>query len=170
MKNHQIVISHWLEKIGSERRISLQLEEDGHCVIPSEDGFGCVVEVPENLATPAVFLYCPLVLLPDNSQAQLTLISAALTMNLFGLLTGGCHLALDSRSNHLVLSFSAVIETMDESYFQGVLNDMEELASNLRQRLKEIVTPSSLASESFINRHRHDRLMSSAMTTSDVSV
>jgi hypothetical protein len=165
MKNHRFVISQWLESIGRERGTSLQLEEDGHCVVPGSDGFGCIVEVPDNLDTPSVFLYCPLVQLPDNTHAQLSLISAALTMNLFGLLTGGCHLALDSRSNHLVLSFSSTIETIDDDVFQHILYEMEELSSNLRQRLEDIATPSSFASESFINRCRQDRLMTSSVTT-----
>ncbi len=135
MKSHQKIVSQWLEQLGQELGCGLLLEEDGHCIIPIADNSGCVIEVPANAEVPCVFIYLPLVNLPENSDAQLTLARAALQLNLFGLLTGGCQIALDERSDYLVLSFSAMINAIDYLEFKHILNDMFEIAPDLRQRL-----------------------------------
>jgi hypothetical protein len=156
MKNHQLVVSQWLEQLGKERDISLLLEQDGHCIISCEDGLNCVVEVPEHLGVPAVFIYLPLIFLPNNSSEQLFLTAAALEMNLFGLLTGGCQIALDTRSNYIVLSYSTKIDTINGEVFRHILNSMLEMAPRLRERLQDINTTSSLNS---MNQGRQDRFM-----------
>lgn len=168
MKNYQAVISQWLEKIGEDRGIPLKLGANGHCIVPMSEDFGCVVEVTENQDLSAVFLYCPLAQLPNNADAQLALTSAALAMNLFGLLTGGCHVGLDNRSNHLVLSFSAPIEAINSSTFEQILTEMEEISSDLRQRLQGIVTPPSFVAEPYINWHHHNRMVTPSATTDNV--
>jgi len=152
MKNHQIIVSQWLEQFKKERDISLLLEE-GYWLINGIDELNCIVEVPEDLTVPTVFIYLPLVPLSPASDSQLSLITNELEINLFGLLTGGCQIALDDRFNSIVLSFSAVIDTMNGDTFQHILNNMLKIAPRLRQRLRNTVAPSSLASKAHITRH-----------------
>lgn len=155
MKDHQIVVSQWLEKIGRERDVTLLLDDDGHCIIPCTNGLNCVVEVPADLEVPAVFIYLPLVHLTGNPAAQLTQTSAALEMNLFGLLTGGCQIALDTRSSYLVLSFSAMIDAINDKVFQHILSDMLERAPDLRDRLQKLTNRASVSSELLLSSQVH---------------
>lgn len=146
MNKDQIIVSKWLEKIGKERDIHLSLEEDGHCIIPCADNLHCIVEVPDAEGASMLFIYFPLVMLPKRSDAQLLLLKKALEKNLFGLLTGGCHIAFDARSNYIVLSFSFLIEALDEAMFKNILGDMLKIAPNLRQHLQITCTENSISS------------------------
>lgn len=153
MKNHRIIVSQWLEQFGKERDISLLLEE-GYWLINGTEKLSCLVEVPEHLNNVStVFIYLPLVPLSPASKSQLSLLTAELEMNLFGLLTGGCQIALNDRFNSIVLSFSAVIDTMTGDTFQHILNNMLKIAPRLRQRLRDTAAASSLASKAHITRH-----------------
>lgn len=154
MKNHQHLISQWLEQIGKKHNITLRLEANGHCVVPCIDGMHGVIEVPADLEVPAVFIYLPLVQLSDD-PGQWLLIRAALEMNLFGLLTGGSQIALDTRSNTVVLSYSVIIDAIDCVFFQRVLSEMLEIAPHLRQRLQDVAIPSWVKSDQpLVNQRR----------------
>ena len=150
MKNHQQIVSEWLKQIGNTKNLLLQLDEDGHCVVSAENGMHGVIEVPAVMDVPAVFIYLPLISLSDNPATQSALTRAALEMNLFGLLTGGCQIALDNRSNYVVLSYSVMIDAIDGALFQRVLIDMLEAAPRLQQRLQNIVTPTTLSTDQLI--------------------
>lgn len=132
MNHHQHIVSVWLEQIGRERGIPLGLGEDGHCVILCEEDWSCVVEVPASSDVPAVFMYLPLFLLPEDQPDQNKIMRAALEMNTFGLRTGGSQIALDSLSGYLILSFSVLVDSIDEKEFTYVLNDFLESGSQLR--------------------------------------
>ncbi|MET3105719.1 hypothetical protein AAKU67_000308 [Oxalobacteraceae bacterium GrIS 2.11] len=136
MKNHQATVSHWLSQLGQELNLPLSLGSDGHCIIPCQNELNCIVEVPANTQHQAVYIYLPLVVLPEQSESRYELLTKALQTNLFGLLTGGCHIALDERSNCIVLSFCSLIDGLDEIVFKHLLNDMLELAPALRTHLQ----------------------------------
>lgn len=145
MKSNFDSVSEWLAQLGKERDFTFFLEDDGHCIIPCADNLNCIVEVPDEDDVSAVFIYIPLIQLPEQPKVQLSMLHKALTMNQFGLLTGGCHVGLDTRSNFIVLSFSSIIEALDETLFKYILSDMLKIAPNLRQRLQAIATPESIA-------------------------
>jgi len=155
MKDHQVIVAQWLEQISLHLGIPVCLEEDGHCIIPCVDNLNCIIEVPSTLEVSAVFIYLPLVLLPQQPDARLMISSKALRMNLFGLLTGGCHIALDTRSGHIVLSFSALIEALTETSFKHVLDDMLRLAPSLRTQLQDQADCTSLDTEIALQKNRH---------------
>jgi|GEM_PF-2834537 len=159
MKEHQVIIAQWLEQIAEDIGTALHLEEDGHCIIPCVDNLNCVIEVPAKCDVAAVFIYLPLTLLPDQSEARLLAFSKALRLNLFGLLTGGCHIALDTRSNHIVLSFSSLIEALTATSFKHILNDMLELAPSLRMQLQSVTDCSSLDTEIALQKNLHRQLI-----------
>jgi hypothetical protein len=56
MKNHQQIVSEWLKQIGNKHNIVLQLDEEGHCIVPCANGMHGVIEVPATLDVPAVFI------------------------------------------------------------------------------------------------------------------
>lgn len=143
MKNYQRTVSAWLEEPGKERNLPLVLEQDGHCTIPCAVDLNCIIEVPGDMEPGAVFIYLPLMQLPEQTTAQITLINKAMQMNLFGLLTGGAHLGLDTRTNCIVLSFSSPVDALDATLFKHVLNDMLEIAPNLQRQLQAVTNPES---------------------------
>lgn len=157
-------MSGWLEQIGKERNFPLSLEEDGHCIIPCEDNLNCIIEVPDTGDIGAIFIYLPLVSVPEQSTLQLATINKAMQINLFGLLTGGCHLGIDTRTNFIVLSFSSTIEALDETIFKLILSDMLLIAPNLRQRLQAVANPEltvgqmPLSNEAFFKQAHFNRL------------
>ncbi|MCL9783813.1 CesT family type III secretion system chaperone [Vibrio sp. S4M6] len=138
MKAFQLVISNWLDSVGHHFGVPMTLEEDGHCVIPCKDNMCCIVDVPAETEVPSVFIYFPLLKLPSEHNLLQTVLSQALELNLFGLLSGGCHIALDARSQYIVLSFASRIEALDESKFHYVMNDMIRTSYSLRDRLNDI--------------------------------
>lgn len=136
MNAHQILVAGWLKCIATQNSTSLELAQDGHCVIPFSQGLQCIVEVPQTSDLAAIFIYVPLMPLPEDPAAQLDLLRQTLQINLFGILTGGCHLGFDRRTNNIVLSFSAAIDSLDEALLGGAISDIQRVAPDLRQRLE----------------------------------
>lgn len=151
MNNHQQIVSNWLENIGQERGVSLRLGEDGHCVIPCKEDWSCVIEVPASPEVPAVFIYLPIIQLPEDPVSQNSYLRTALEMNSFGLLTGGSHIALDDYSNYVILSFSALVGAIDENDFKHVFNDLLELAVPFRERFQNLAQGTSAKSQKIMN-------------------
>ena len=99
----------------------------------------CLVEVPDNDELQACYLYIPLLRLPEDTNGQLTLTRAALELNMFGLVTGGSQISLDSRSNHLVLTFSSLIEMLDSALFMQTLGEFLDLGVTLLGQLQSVL-------------------------------
>jgi hypothetical protein len=164
MNHHQDIVSSWLENVGRERGISLGLGNDGHCVIVSQEGWSCVIEVPASPEVPAIFIYLPIAKLPDDPGLQIKWLRFALEMNSFGLLTGGSHIALDGESNYLIMSFSALVDAIDENDFKHVLNDLLELAIPFRERFHNLELGSSAKSQKVMTeKKRLENLMRTSL-------
>ncbi|MGN5229544.1 CesT family type III secretion system chaperone, partial [Aeromonas dhakensis] len=135
MKAYQQTVSEWLSLAGEQQGVALSLGSDGHCRVPFGQDGECLVEVPDNdeLQT---YLYIPLLRLPEDTNGQLTLTRAALELNMFGLVTGGSQISLDSRSNHLVLTFSSLIEMLDSALFMQTLGEFLDLGVTLLGQLQ----------------------------------
>ncbi len=138
MNENQETVSRWLNAVGSELGQDLGLSEDGHCTIFFSQDSHCIVEVPGEKDVSVVFVYIPMLRLPDNPAAQNSLLRAALEINLFGIGTGGGHVSLDSRSESIVLSFSADLKMMDEDLFKQVLGDLLDVGTEIISRLRDV--------------------------------
>jgi len=173
MKNYQTAVATWLEQLGKEKNGTLLLDDSGHCVIPVNGDLLCIVEVPDNDEAAAVFIYLPLLELPQQSAAQFELISKALELNLFGILTAGCHVALDPRSKHIVISFSSPVQMLDAAIFRQVIDTMIALAPTLLDLLQGSRQRSSAAdslsgtSAAFISQQHLKRFQLSTQARPD---
>ncbi len=138
MKAYQQTVSEWLRLVGERQGVALSLGSDGHCTVPFGQGGECIIEVPDNDDVQAFYIYIPLLRLPADEPSQLMLTRAALELNMFGLTTGGSQISLDSRTNYLVLSFSALIEMFDETAFMQTLGEFLDLGINLQAQFQVI--------------------------------
>ncbi|USP11137.1 CesT family type III secretion system chaperone [Aeromonas dhakensis] len=139
MKAYQQTVSEWLSLAGEQQGVALRLGSDGHCRVPFGQDGECLVEVPDNDELQACYLYIPLLRLPEDTNGQLTLTRAALELNMFGLVTGGSQISLDSRSNHLVLTFSSLIEMLDSALFMQTLGEFLDLGVTLLGQLQSVL-------------------------------
>lgn len=139
MKAYQQTVSEWLSLAGEQQGVALSLGSDGHCRMPFGQDGECLVEVPDNDELQACYLYIPLLRLPEDTNGQLTLTRAALELNMFGLVTGGSQISLDSRSNHLVLTFSSLIEMLDSALFMQTLGEFLDLGVTLLGQLQSVL-------------------------------
>ncbi|WP_242441237.1 CesT family type III secretion system chaperone [Aeromonas dhakensis] len=139
MKAYQQTVSEWLSLAGEQQGVALSLGSDGHCRVPFGQDGECLVEVPDNDELQACYLYIPLLRLPEDTDGQLTLTRAALELNMFGLVTGGSQISLDSRSNHLVLTFSSLIEMLDRALFMQTLGEFLDLGVTLLGQLQSVL-------------------------------
>jgi len=134
----QKMVSKWLESIGQSKGLPLALGEDGHCTIHYGDGNECLIEVPKKDEIAPVFIYSPMLELPEQESAQLAILKATLEMNMFGLRTGSCQLSFDQRTNQVVLTFACDLETLDEEAFSQILGDFLDIASELHIKFREL--------------------------------
>ena len=139
MKAYQQTVSEWLSLAGEQQGVALSLGSDGHCRVPFGQDGECLVEVPDNDELQACYLYIPWLRLPEDTNGQLTLTRAALELNMFGLVTGGSQISLDSRSNHLVLTFSSLIEMLDSALFMQTLGEFLDLGVTLLGQLQSVL-------------------------------
>ncbi|MCF5850579.1 CesT family type III secretion system chaperone [Aeromonas veronii] len=138
VKPYQQIVSEWLLLAGEQQGVALSLGSDGHCRVPFGLDSECLVEVPDNDELQACYLYIPLLSLPDDAVSQLQLTRSALELNMFGLTTGGSQISLDSRSNHLVLTFSSLIEMLDKTLFMQTLGEFLDLGVTLQTQLQAL--------------------------------
>uniref|UniRef100_UPI0036DF77CA CesT family type III secretion system chaperone n=1 Tax=Photorhabdus sp. RM322S TaxID=3342825 RepID=UPI0036DF77CA len=146
MKAYQQTVSEWLRLVGERQGVALSLGSDGHCTAPFGQGGECIIEVPDNDDVQAFYIYIPLLRLPADEPSQLMLTRAALELNMFGLTTGGSQISLDSRTNYLVLSFSALIEMFDETAFMQTLGEFLDLGISLQAQFQVINSQQNEAS------------------------
>ncbi|NHB88355.1 Tir chaperone family protein [Photorhabdus tasmaniensis] len=146
VKTYQQTVSEWLRLVGERQGVALSLGSDGHCTVPFGQDGECIIEVPDNNDVQAFYFYIPLLRLPADEPSQLMLTRAALELNMFGLTTGGSQISLDSRTNYLVLSFSALIEMFDETTFMQTLGEFLDLGISLQSQFQVINTQQNGAS------------------------
>ena len=141
MTRNQKTVSHWLALIGAEGRHELALGEDGHCTIFFAEGLECLVEMPADPESHAVFVYCPIAPLPGDLEEQNALLRQILEWNMFGIATAGAHLSLDPRSETIVLGFAADIDMLDAEIFKQALGDFLDTAAAIHSKWSESSAP-----------------------------
>jgi hypothetical protein len=141
MTKNQKTVSEWLTIAGAEAGHKLALGEDGHCTIFFGEGLECLVEVPADPESNAVFVYCPLAPLPGDLEEQNALLRQILEWNMFGIATAGSHLSLDSRSQTIVLGFAADLDMLDAGLFKQALGDFLDTAAAIHSKWGESSSP-----------------------------
>jgi hypothetical protein len=144
MTPNQKIVSEWLAAVGAETGHELALGEDGHCTIFFADGLQCLVEVPENSETNAVFVYSPLAPLPVDPLEQNALLRQILEWNMFGIATAGSHLSLDPRSESVMLGFAADIDMLDAGLFKEALGDFLDTAAAIHAKWTSRARPGTI--------------------------
>lgn len=136
-------LNQWLRALGQSLNTELSLDADGSTCIACENDVQVFVEMPDD--SPLVCLYSPMIRLPDDLQAQNTLLKYALELNLFSLETGAACLALDKRTQTLALTFAVAFESLDAESFAEALGDFIELATDISRRLTELDLRTSMS-------------------------
>ena len=133
MHENQKIVSEWLSQAGKSVGHALSLGEDGHCTIAFANEMQCMVEVADD--SDVVFMYVPLLHLPEDTDQQVHLLKFALELNLFGLQTGGAVVSYDQRTDHLILTFSARIDLLDAQILGRALGDIMDVAVLLNDKM-----------------------------------
>jgi hypothetical protein len=133
----QTMVSRWLRVAGQQAGLDLSLGEDGHCRLQLEDGSQCIVEAPQD--SELVFIYLPVAKLPDDPSLAARAMRSALSLNMFGLATGGSAYSYDDRTDHIVLTFSARLDMLDETLFAKVLGDFLDVAIAAKARMQVLL-------------------------------
>lgn len=119
MQESQATVSRWLEAASAHTGVTPSLSEDGHCHLLLDGDEQCIVEVPPG--SDSVFLYIAICRLPEQPDSAVQAMKLAMALNTFGIETGGSAFSYDPRSDHIVLTFSRSLDSMDESGFGEVL-------------------------------------------------
>jgi hypothetical protein len=90
----------------------------------------CILEVPDG--SDRFFIYAPLMEVPSNSDG---LLYYALSLNLFQIETVGTTLAIDRSANFFVLSYHALISSIDSEKFQKLLGAFIHTAQAISKKL-----------------------------------
>jgi hypothetical protein len=133
MNTNQSTVSQWLTQAGKSVGHALALGEDGHCTLAFGDGLQCMVELADD--SDLVFMYVPLLRLPDDMAQQVLLLKFALELNLFGLQTAAALIAYDARTDHILLTFSARLDLLDADLFGSALGDVLDVALLLHEKI-----------------------------------
>ena len=137
METSKSRVSQWLQAAGNHTGLELSLGEDGHCRLLLDEDEQCVVEVPPD--SELVFLYIAVARLPDDPPEACRALQVALELNAFGIETGGSSFSYDPRSEHIVLTYSARLDALDETLFCAVLDDFIQVSVSAKARFKQQV-------------------------------
>ena len=124
------IVNSWLREL-EPAGAPLTLDEEGLCPLSYGDDLECLLEVPEHRAW--FNLYTPLVPVPAEDPGLL--LYQALSLKLFQLGTRGAVIAVDHRSDEIVLCHGQAIEHTDSVTFRNILVNFCETAAKLRREL-----------------------------------
>jgi hypothetical protein len=141
MTRNQKTVSEWLTIAGAEAGHKFYLGEDGQCTIFFAEGLECLVEMPADPESHAVFVYCPIAPLPGDLEEQNALLRQILEWNMFGIATAGAHLSLDPRSETIVLGFAVDVDMLDAGLFKQALGDFLDTAAAIHSKWSESSAP-----------------------------
>jgi hypothetical protein len=121
-----------LAVLGRALGFSLELGPEGACALRMDDGLECSLEVPDG--SRLLHLYCPLLRVPPGER--LAFLERVLTLNLYGVETGGAALALDPDTDRIVLCWSQPPEGMLPEDLAALIAGFIERATALRAQLE----------------------------------
>ena len=140
-----------LEEVGARTGVSgLRLDDSGLCGLSYSDDLEVVLECPEG--SPVLYLYAPLVSLPDRDAEEL--FRKILKANFLGLETGGASFAIHDRYNSIMLCHREVIDRMEDNYaLEKLLSNFIAMASQWQKKLHQSSEIDSLPSRGDFSVH-----------------
>lgn len=124
------VVCDCLDRLSSATGIDLPLV-DGACAMTLDDGLECVIEAADDLGL--IHLHAELTRLPAERRGEV--IEEALALNLYGTATDGATLALDRKSDAIVLCLQQSADAVDAEFLAEMLKTFVEVAGALRRKL-----------------------------------
>ena len=122
----QSTVALWLKAASAHVGVDLALDDGGHCRFVLSDESECVLEVPPG--SDLLFLYLPVMPVPEDATESARMLKAALALNLFGLLTQGAVFGYDERTEQLLLSACGAVSELNEDAFFELLGSFLEVA------------------------------------------
>lgn len=140
----------WLADISKAIESEIVLNAEGVCHFKIGDDV-IAIEVSEDY--PVVYLYSPLVPLPtDDKEMQVALLSRALELNAFQVVTRGGAIGMPPGGEFLIYSYSSPIEGCDSEKFAAILSAFYESLVELKHTLLGLdVDPKDLGSPGWSN-------------------
>ncbi|MDR2735601.1 MAG: CesT family type III secretion system chaperone [Puniceicoccales bacterium] len=123
------IVQTWLDSINSVKNEKFAIDETGRCKFFFND-MEFILEVPDG--SDRFFIYAPLFEVPIHSDG---LLYYALSLNLFQVETVGTTLAIDRSANFFVLSYHALISTIDSAKFQKLLGAFIYTTQTITEKL-----------------------------------
>lgn len=138
MESHEQV-NRILDELGSRLGVPLRLDDEGVCGLRYDGGLNCTLEVPPGQSV--LRIYSKLVSAPTGCRESL--LETALELNLYGLQTRGCALALDRAEQQILLCGSWPLQNLDVPGLENLLGSFLETAVELRTSLSQVTESDS---------------------------
>ena len=131
------VVNGWLQEIGQQEGVSMQLEDTGICSLDYDDDLECNIELDDR----GDFLYLHSPLVPCPAENRLPLFERLLKMNAYSMQTEGGNLGYCDGTDLIVFSRRYRVEDLDALALQQALNDFAVAAGHLRDELLQTQQP-----------------------------
>lgn len=128
------LVNGWLRQLGTQARMSLQLDDQGLCGIGHASGVDCVVEVPDRSGR--LYLWSPL--LPWPGLHPQLIAERCLGAHFLGAQTGGASFALHPSGTELMFWQIHPIASLDESRFATAVIEFIQQAAQWRDNLQRL--------------------------------
>ncbi len=132
------IVNTWLASTGD-----LKLDDEGSCVLESENGVVLVVEVPKN-SKEQLFIYSPVAIVEDDVKPEF--LRFVLELNLI-LARTGLAFGLDSSSGSLLIFTSHLIRNLNEEIFRALLDNMRITVEEIDEQIRAFISEASLEEE-----------------------
>ena len=121
--------------------LSFESEKENQIVLCIGDNQYCFIEPNESDALVHIFIYVPILRLPDNTEEKSHVLSECLNKNSFSMETGVATIGLDKRNNYIFLGHHTAFDLYDENIFNACLADIIENGKKLITTLNAINKP-----------------------------
>ncbi|MDR1413726.1 MAG: CesT family type III secretion system chaperone [Puniceicoccales bacterium] len=130
------VLDGYLQVAGNRMGNKLFLDRNGLCVLKKQEGEQeYVVELPKN--SEVVYFYAPICKVPYGSSEEF--FEKILELNLCAIEYNQATFGLDSKSQHIVLSYTRSMNALDEVAFTNILCNFVKTTDRARKDLAQLI-------------------------------
>lgn len=137
------VLKEWLGE-SAIKKFSFESERDDQITLCIGDNLFCFIEPTVSDISASIFIYIPLIRLPDHTENRVRLLEQCLIKNSFNLETGVATIGVDTRSDYIFLGHQTEFELYDKNTFNAILEDVIENGLTLKINLAELSQSISL--------------------------